>query len=183
MAGSLIGIGCRTLLATVLVLTAWWKLTNEAEFEASFRRLAPTAMHRLAPAAAWIIAATEGAVAFLLLAGTEIRPLALLGPLAGCALVGSFTIALARGGDERGCGCWYTPASIHRKAKLVPIGRNFALLAALIAAAVLSSDSHHVGVVAAMPPIVAGLILAALLIQAPQIVAAVTFDPPVSGVR
>jgi hypothetical protein len=175
MIGSLIAIGCRALVGAVFVMTAIWKISNRREFESSFERLAPGALRRLARPVVWPLAATEVALSVVLLVGARIDALSLVGPVAAFALVASFTVALALG-EAGGCGCWATPPSSGRALKLVPILRNVVLLAALSAATGLSPHViHGVAFTAGVGPFVTGLILAVLLVEAPQIVAVAAF--------
>lgn len=182
MVGPLIAVGCRTMVAVVFVLTASWKVSNRHEFELSFDRLAPEGMAGIARWALWPLAAVELALAVVLLVGLQVQVLSLAGPVAAFALIFSFTVALALG-EEGGCGCWFTPPSSARTLKLLPIIRNVTLLIALAAAAVLSSRGiHGVGFAAGLAPVGTALILAALLVEAPQIAAAITFEQRPAGV-
>jgi hypothetical protein len=178
MVGLLVAVGCRVLVATVFVLTACWKVANRNDFERSFRRLAPRSVESLASLAVWIVSAVEIAIAVVILAGAKIATLSVAGPLAGCALLSAFTVALALG-EKGSCGCWFTPPSAGRGLKLLPIIRNLTLFVTLLLAAILSPHgADGLGFAAVLSPIVTGMILAALLIEAPQILAAITFRPP-----
>jgi hypothetical protein len=183
MIGSLVAIGCRTLCGAVFFLTAIWKMTHRREFESSFYRLAPGRVAGAARIAIWPIFGTEIALAAALPVGLQVNPLALIGPLVGFVLIVLFTSALALG-DEGACGCWSTPPPTSGDARRVSILRNAVLLAALASAAALSpTDLHGVTFAAALAPVITGIILAGLLVEAPQIVAVATFDRRAAGLR
>lgn len=175
MAGSLLGVGCRSLVAAVFVMTAFWKLSNRYEFESSFRRLAPERLEGLAPVAVGPLAALELVLAGVLGAGARVHALSLAGPIAAFVLVSIFTVALALG-DEGGCGCWATPPASARMLRAIPVWRNLLLLIVLSAAAILSPDGIRGASFAdGIPPFITGLLFAVLLVEAPQIVSVVTF--------
>jgi hypothetical protein len=133
-------------------------------------------MASLAPLALWPLAATELALSAVLLAGVRVQTVALVGPAAAFALIAAFTVALALRGDGD-CGCWSTRTSTSRGLRLVPIFRNGVLMTALAAAAVFSLNAiHRPSFVASIAPFVTGLLLALLLVDAPQIAAVATFE-------
>lgn len=175
MIGSLVAVGCRALVAMVFVLTAGWKISNRGQFESSFERLAPRWAGPFGRFALFPLAATEMALSAVLLVGIRVRILSLVGPAAAFALIGIFTVALTLG-EEGGCGCWSTPAEHRRSAKLTPIFRNLALLIALVGAGALSWQGvHGVAFSAGTAPFVSGLLVAVLLVEAPQLVEVAAF--------
>jgi hypothetical protein len=173
--GALLGVMFRSLAAVVFVLTAYWKLSNPIEFEASFVRLAPPALRTSSRWLLVAVAASELLLAGALLAGIRVAALSLAAPVAAAALVLVFTVVLTVG-EEGGCGCWTTPQAGSRwTLKLAPIARNVVLLCALVGAAVCSpSGAPSVDLPAGLAPFVAGAVLAVLLVEFPQIAAAVT---------
>lgn len=175
MIGAAFAVGCRAMVATVLALTAIWKLSNRSEFAASFERLAPFAAVRLARSAVLPVAAVELVLSTVLVAGIRIRALSLIGPGLSFGLIAAFTAAISLG-DGGGCGCWATPIERGHATKYIPILRNLVLLAALTVAASLSRHGvHGTGLAAGAAPFVTGSVIAVLLVEAPQLVAVATF--------
>jgi hypothetical protein len=172
----LIGLACRALVGAVFALTAIWKASNRLDFEASFDRLAPTRATGSARLVLWPLVATELALALALPLGVRVEALALVAPVAAFLLIASFTLALA-GGEQGACGCWSAPSAVASEDRLVPILRNVVLLVVLAGAVVLSPHAvSGLTATASLAPLATGLIVALLLVEAPQIVAVATFE-------
>ena len=81
---------CRVVLATVLVLSASWKLGHRTEFARAYRGLAPKSIAGAAGPALWLVAGLELLTVGLVMAGTWIGPAL---ALAAVALVAPSEIA------------------------------------------------------------------------------------------
>lgn len=173
----LIGIGVlfRVAVASVLALSACWKLFHSRSFARAFAGFAPARVRPFGKGAAVLIAAVEFVLAAILLVGLDMPEVRFEGPLAALALLIFFSVIVARAKGVDECGCWAMPfVDDSRRARRLLLVRNGLLLAMLAFAAALPTGLTGAAVAAATP---AGMVLAAVTVELPQIVAVATFRP------
>lgn len=170
----LIGIAVllRTTVASVLALSAWWKLFHRRSFAHAFAGFAPTKFRRFGNEAVLPLAAVELVLAASLLVGLISPQVRFAAPLASLALVTVFSVFVARAKDADECGCWTMPfVSDSRRARRLLLVRNALLLMMLMIVAALPA-----GVTGALATAVpAGIVLAAMTVELPQLVAVSTY--------
>lgn len=153
---------CRVILATVLVLSAGWKLGHRTEFARAYRGLAPKAIAGAAGPALWAVAGLELATAVLVLAGTW------AGPVLALLLIGAFTVRIAASPGLAECGCWtmsFVPEpAVARRLTLI---RNTVVLAVAAVALVGPSDIATRDLLA---PVIAGVVLGVVVVELPLII-------------
>lgn len=153
----------RAAVAAALVMSAVWKLRNGQKFRAVFSALVSAPLQSLDVLAARSLPWVEFASAGILLAAySSVGQWAALGAL---ALIGVFTLALARIRDTRlGCGCWGSLA--HDLDRRFQLGRNLAMMI------VAGFGSIRVSVLPwneLIFTMAIGLLLGLLLLELPQI--------------
>jgi hypothetical protein len=157
---------CRVVLATVLVLSAGWKLGHRTAFARAYRGLAPKAIAGAAGQALWVVAGLELASAALVLAGTW------AGPALALVLVGAFTLRIAASPGLAECGCWtmsFVPEpAVARRLTLV---RNTVVLAVAAVALVGPSEIAARDLLA---PVTAGVVLSVVVVELPLIISLAT---------
>jgi len=159
---------CRVVLATVLVLSAGWKLGHRAEFARAYRGLAPKAIAGTAGPALWVVAALELATAGLVVAGTWV------GPALALIVVGAFTLRIAAAPGLAECGCWtmsFVPEPA--VARQLTLARNAVVLAVAIVA--LAGPSA-VAARDLLAPVTAGVLLGLVVVELPLIVSIATIN-------
>jgi len=157
---------CRVVLATVLVLSAGWKLGHRAEFARAYRGLAPKAIAGTAGPALCVVAALELATAGLVVAGTWV------GPALALIVVGAFTLRIAAAPGLAECGCWtmsFVPEPA--VARQLTLARNAVVLAVAIVA--LAGPSA-VAARDLLAPVTAGVLLGLVVVELPLIVSIAT---------
>jgi hypothetical protein len=170
----LIGIGVvlRIAVASVLALSACWKLSHSRSFARAFEGFAPTRLRRFSREAVVPVAVLEMLLAATLLAGLMLPQVSLVGPLSSLSIVGVFSMLVARADHADECGCWAMPfVDDGRRARRLLLARTGLVLAMLALAATLPAGVT-VAAVAATP---AGMVLAALTVELPEIIAVATF--------
>jgi len=157
---------CRVLLATVLVLSAAWKLGHPGEFRRAYRGLAPRPIAGFGGPAVWLVAAFELTTAALVLAGTWV------GPALALIVVGTFTARIAAAPGLAECGCW-TMSFVHDPAvaRRLTLGRNAVVLVVAAVALLGPSDIASRDLLA---PVVAGVLLGIVVVGLPLIVSIAT---------
>lgn len=176
MVGGLLAVTCRTLVGTVFILTAGWKLSHSRDFQTAFDRLAPRRFAALRPFARQSLAAFEGGLAVAVMTGSAFQPLTLPSLAVAAILVCAFTAVLVRADDATDCGCWFAPPEALTSAKYLPTVRNIVLIAVLGVTAVLApAPVAGLTLAASLAPAVVGVIFGALLVELPHILGAVTF--------
>jgi hypothetical protein len=170
----LIGLAAllRIAAASVFVLSAFWKLSHISSFARAFEGFAPARLQRSGRQAVLPVAALELALAAMLLAGLALSQLRFAGPLSSLAVVGVFSILVARASRADECGCWSMPfVDDNRRARQLVLARNAVLLLMLALASALPAGVTVV-TAAAVP---AGMVLGLLTVELPQIVGVATF--------
>ena len=157
---------CRVVLATVLVLSAGWKVGHRIEFARAYRGLAPKPIAGFAGPAVWIVACLELAMAALVMAGTWV------GPAVALLVVGAFTLRIAAAPGLAECGCWtmsFVPEPA--VARRLTLTRNVVVLA--VAAVALLGPSE-IAARDLLAPVTAGVLLGLVVVELPLIVSIAT---------
>jgi len=157
---------CRVVLATVLVLSAGWKLGHRTEFGRAYRGLAPKAIAGAAGPALWVVAGLELLTVGMVMAGTWI------GPALALLVVGAFTLRIAAAPGLAECGCWtmsFVPEPA--VARRLTLTRNAVVLA--VAAVALLGPSE-IAARDLLAPVTAGVLLGLVVVELPLIVSIAT---------
>ena len=157
----------RVVLATVLVLSAGWKLGHRTEFARAYRGLAPKSIAGAAGPALWLVAGLELLTAGLVMAGTWI------GPALALLLVGAFTLRIAAAPGLAECGCWtmsFVPEPA--VARRLTLTRNAVVLA--VAAVALARRRPRSPPATCWRRLTAGVLLGLVVVELPLIVSIAT---------
>lgn len=130
-------------VASSFGLSAGWKVLHRGDFEAAFYRMAPLRLRRFSHLALMPVVAIESVTAALLVAGTLIPVVWILGDtVAVLALIG-FSATLYHADEIEDCGCWSMPSVADgRTRRNLTLLRNAVLLIALLAAIALPHRTH-----------------------------------------
>lgn len=158
----------RSIVATVLIASAIWKLRHHGEF---FRAIAPL------PKPIRSIAGMRGVVPGIEIAvgGVLIAPgsVAQVGALGATVLLSAFTVA-SFASDDSGCGCWAEPSgnSDARTQRRAFIARNTVLIGASVLGAAMRTPLDLAVWSAALP---LGALSGLVLLELPQIAVTATY--------
>lgn len=162
-------------VASSFGLSAGWKVLHRGDFEAAFYGMAPLRLRRFSQVALGPVVALESAVAALLVAGTLVPVVWILGDtVAVVALIG-FSATLYRADEIEDCGCWSMPSVADgRTRRNLTLLRNAVLLLILLTAIALPHQIH-------LDPAFAfafgaGLLVGLLVTELPQVVVVATFS-------